>query len=150
MNKRLTVTSRAVVKKFNWSFALVGSRSPELWDIKNIKKVNPTETDIKAMASVSHKWSVLLSVIMRSQDGQEFAKSIQITTCEAYKQSELTGVLSDNHAQLIREQNENHIVNVAWVARPDSIDWDEILAGEIYRKMGAWDTLAKWETLQQQ
>ena len=148
INKRLVSTSRAVVKKFNWSFAFVGGQAPELWDIKNMTKVRPSETDINAMSKVAHQWSILISAICRDQDGNEYAKSTQITTSEPYLQSDLTEVLGEHHKQLLEECNPSHKVNAAWIARPDQIDWDENTAGGIYKMMGAWDTLSKQEALQ--
>ena len=130
--KRLTNVSQAVVKKFNWAFAFVGGQDPELWDIKNLKKINPTKTDIDAMSKSPHYWSVLISVICRDQNGSEYAKSMQITTSEPYIQSQLTDVLGEYHKQLLDESNQMHKVNAAWVAIPDRIDWDEELACEIY------------------
>ena len=92
-----------------------------------------------ALAEVRHKWSILLAVLCRDQNGTTYMKSEIVQANEPYLQSELASVCEDHHRDLILSANENHLINVCWIGIPYGGDITEEEASKIFDRYGFWD-----------
>jgi len=122
-----------------------GEESVKMVNIKTGNNVAVGLTLATAMSKSAFKWSILLVVFGRRQDGQEYMKCEQVDTQARYKQADLTEFLNAKHIKMIDEFNDLHFVNVGWIATPYNYEFSEQVAGEYFERLGAWDYLSKWE-----
>jgi len=144
--RRLNRLGSAILKDCAISFIAGTDRTCSLINVKTKRSFNPGPALAQTIETGRYSWSIICAVFCRDQNGSEYMKSIVIETTEPRQQKELLDPLHENHLALLSECNESHLVNVGWLASPASREWTEKLAGDIFSKLNAWDSLATWET----
>ena len=92
-----------------------------------------------------HKWSVLLCVFGRANDGKEYFKSEEVVSPRICYQSEIGDSMNGLHNKMYEEFNKNHFVSLGWVATPHDREFDLDEMFKLFTKLGAFEYIAKWE-----
>jgi hypothetical protein len=137
-NKVTKIINRMVLKNKIVTY-ITGDDFNNLYCLQKNKKVSASLDMAKALANQPFKWSVLIAVFCRDQNGQEYIKSELIASKQKYLQHELIQFLSAEHTALIKSVNGNHVIGAGWLASPEGIDWDEKVAGKIFEQLGAFE-----------
>lgn len=139
-----SVISAANVLGSRYLFACIGGKEAVILKRDMRRPRSVSKTLLAALLDMPHAWSVCISVILRGQDGKEYVQSQLIELPSKVLQHDISNAISKAHDALVSETNPAHFVNVAWIAAPNwSLeDFDD---GVLYDKMGAFETLAKWE-----
>lgn len=143
--KRMQRLGNAVMKNVAVFFLLGGNESCELVDLKRMTKFSATPALARTIENGEYKWTIFCAVFCRSQDGEQYMKSLVVNSTSPCKQALLGDLLIEQHTELLNECNKSHVITVGWMASPTSIDWTEKLGGDVFDKMGAWKNLAQWE-----
>ncbi len=135
---------------------VAGVRDVIMFDTQTLDRVNTTQLQADCVRFYPWRWRVELSVICRDQSGSEYITSEMVETESRYKQSDvrLLDWLNTEHQRFLNTQNPYHKVTAAWVAIPvvdDKVpELDMRQLDVMYRKMGAFEYLSKWEHEQNQ
>jgi len=107
-------------------------------DVKHEQIVKPNDL-LASCANMPHKWAAYLAVFGRTQLGEEYMKSVEVTTPSRFYQKDLAPVLEAHHLELMKQVPDHHRCGVAWIASPTGKTFSEKEAGELFTKMGAWE-----------
>lgn len=123
-----------------------GDKVKHLVSLKHRAKVQATPNIDRAVHAIRWRWTVLIAAFCRDQAGQEYIKMEELAPAGEYLYSELADSFNDLHFAMINEQiNKTHLCSVGWLAVPRNETIDENLAGDLFRKFGAFEYLANWE-----
>ncbi|MGH1461270.1 MAG: hypothetical protein ACRBB6_04460 [Neptuniibacter sp.] len=135
--KILTIRDKAFLKN-KITFYITGDDYVSMYCLKTKKVVTPTVQQARILEHHAFKWSVLLGVCGRDQNGEEFIKPDYVAANVKYRQAELIDFLEQRHTKLIKSINKNHFVSAVWFASPDRKDWDEKEAFDLATELGAF------------
>ena len=94
------------------------------------------------------RWSVLLAVFCRSEDGEQYLDAVRQTTNKCYK-VDIPNQIERHYAKLMKEVDSNDVITTGWIAAPVKVDYDIAEAVEIFQAHGAWFCYARHETTKQ-
>lgn len=97
------------------------------------------------LENTKQKWSVVMYVMLRSNNNENYLQSERIDMIKPYHRDEILDFLSDKHKELVKTCNNNHIVNGGWICSIDGIEPKDELAMDIFERMGAYDFKAQWQ-----
>lgn len=144
--KRINLLAKSVLKGHAVVFVGGNGGKCDLVDIKKAHIYQPRMEVARVIEQGRFKWAILCAAFCRGQDGQEYMKSQLVYSPEECRQSDLAGTVEGLHQSMIRNEiNQQHLLNVGWLAAPVQGDIDEGVAGKIFAKAGAWEYLSKWE-----
>ena len=107
-------------------------------DVKREQIVKANDL-LVSCANMPHQWSAYLAVFGRTQLGEEYMKSVEVTTPSRFYQKDLAPVLEAHHLELMKSINERDRAGVGWLASPAGKTFTEKEAGELFTKLGAWN-----------
>ena len=89
-------------------------------------------------------WCISLCVMLRDHFGKEYYDHAQYVMPYPVTQTSISDSLQQRHAELVKANNANHVVNLGWVASiRDNVTTDTVES--LMHQLDAWDYLAKWE-----
>ena len=148
--KAQMLSAERTIKDFAIAMVLGETKFCTLIDYKTCKELNVSRAVADSVAEGCWNWYYECSVVCRSQTGEEYINSESHYFQSRYRQSDkrLNKYLNKVHAELKKKQNPLHVVTLAWVAIPvfdkaEELDLDTL--GRIYKQLGAFDYLSKWE-----
>lgn len=138
MSKRNIMRGKAIVYH-------MGDRRSYLVDLLTGAIQVATTQHQHTIEHVPHDWVVHCTVFCRAQDGEEYAKEQIVGVPHRCTRSEFVDAANAAHVKMMRGGNPQHFVNTGWIALLNGRELSERKARAIYRKVGAWNYLAKWE-----
>ena len=135
--KQLNMVAKHALKNIAVGF-VTGGRGCLLVDLRNSRVSSASETTIRLISTLRHRWSVLIAVLGVDSHGKQYMKSEEVTVTEPCLQSELSNVLNIEHIALGKNFNKQHLVNYGWLATPYVKEWDEQEAFKILSALGAY------------
>ena len=106
-------------------------------DLKKQVIVAPNDQLIAAVEK-AHKWSCFIAAFGRTLI-EDYMKSESLHPTGRYSQKKLAPVFEDQHLALAKTVPEHQLVGLGWIASPHGIELTEKEAGEIFRKLNAWE-----------
>jgi hypothetical protein len=95
----------------------------------SLKSVVVSKNLEDAFYKVKHKWSVVVSILARSETGKLQVTSHQVILPTKLRKASLAPCLAKLHSQVSYDVRYNHpgweIENAAWLADPAGGDWSE-------------------------
>ena len=151
--KRYALLARQLFKNCGMAFVAGDDKKCHAFNLKTGKR--ETFNDVMAMAldAASFKWYVEMSVICRDQQNNEYIVHHSEVLGEYYnhKDTALADYLTKMHNEALKQCNSLHVITVAWVRVPVFRDYIDLeVLDTIYRELGAFNYLSKWEHEQQQ
>lgn len=92
-----------------------------------------------------HKWTVLLCIFGRANDGKEYFKTTEVVSQRICYSKEISESMSSIHNKMYEEFNRNHFVSLGWIATPNEREFNLDDMQKLFTKLGAWEFKAKWE-----
>lgn len=92
-----------------------------------------------------HNWTVYCAVLCRDSHGNQYTKADELYFHTPVLQSEIQDHLTDHHIKLLNNQNQKHVLGIAWIACPYDISIDEEFAYDIFDMFKGFDKKANWE-----
>lgn len=92
-----------------------------------------------------HTWTVYCAILCRDNNRNNYVKADELHFCRPVLQTDIQEFLTDYHIKLLNQQNENHVIGIAWIACPYEIELDEEYAYNIFEMLGGFNKKAKWE-----
>ena len=120
-------------------------RKSRIINLKSHEMYSANLQQAHLLLTATFKWTVYCAVFCRDASGSEYMKAIEVGVDAPCLHDTLFDSMPDEHLKLLRGCNDNHVVNVGWLASPDGISITEAEAGAIFDKHNAWDALASWE-----
>lgn len=139
--KRTDHLSRGAVKNLATVFILNEDKYANLIDLRTGKTVTIDSTLDEAIRKVEHLWSIMTAVFCVKSCGEQYIKYKILHSERPCIQAHLDTTASENHANLIRSCNENHIIGIGWIATPYKYDFPDELDEfyeSIFDRYGAW------------
>ena len=136
--KQLNMVARYALKNVAIGY-VTGSEGCKLMDLRNNKASLASETTVRLISTLRHRWSVLIAVLGVDSSGKQYMKSEEITVTEPCLQSELSDVLNMEHIALGKKFNKQHLISYGWLATPFVKEWSEREAFELLTMLGAFD-----------
>lgn len=140
---RAVATAQAYLK--NRLIAYCGTKLATVYKIASLKQVKLTQLEALAISEVSHKWNIYLLIMCRDHCGRDYTKAypMDLMYCKVdlindYVQKELV--------KWLKEANEQHVVNIGWIATGNEYALTEQQIDTVMTDMGAFEFLAKHET----
>ncbi len=93
---------------------------------------------VDAVCDIPHRWTIYLSVLCRTEFGERYHKSIEVTPQGNYRAEHLNDVIEATYTHLRATANPNHLVASGWIATPTDTTLDEAQAAIIFTAVGAW------------
>lgn len=109
-----------------------GNKVKHLFSLKHMQPVKPTVSIDRAVHQLRWRWTVYISVICETPDGEKYVKSEELAPSGEYLYSELADTLNEFHQELLQTVNINHNPRPAWIAAPRGTTFDEKTAADIY------------------
>lgn len=122
-----------------------GIRETHALDKKKGSPVDIGPTIAQSLHSIPFKWHVYLAVFCRTQTGEEYIQSEEMNFPAPYRRELIQDVLNEKHDSLIRSCNQQHILNIGWIASTVPYEFEDEHCSKIFTIQGAWDYLAEWE-----
>jgi hypothetical protein len=113
------------------------------------KPYRMTPTIFNAMQDVEYKWNIYLGLLCRDQMRNEYLTGYWVESNEPYHHSKLIDKMNELHGDLLKQANQQHIIDFCWVALPMHKPVDESVIDQIFVNLGAWECLAQWEQKQE-
>lgn len=92
-----------------------------------------------------HNWTVYCAILCRDNHCNNYTKAEELYFETPVLQSEIQDYLTDYHIDLLRQQNQQHVLGIAWIACPYNISMDEEFAYDIFDMFKGFDKKAKWQ-----
>lgn len=142
---RMVRYSRAMLRSNH--IAVIDLEAQDLQTLINWKKASLISTNartalVEAICDVPHHWTVYIAGIHRSQSGEQYIKSEEVSLQGVYLAKHLDGVLEQFCEQLRARCNPTHLLGMGWIATPYDLTLDEAQAASLFEAFGAWLTLA--------
>ena len=93
-----------------------------------------------------HKWTVLLCVFGRANDGTEYFKTEEVVSPRICYQSEIDDSMNALHQKLYEDFSKQHFVSLGWIASPHDREFDLDDMFNLFKNLGAFEYVAKWES----
>lgn len=151
--KRRELIARAISKDLAIAMVLGSTKYCTVVNLKTGREVKMTRQRADLIVNTPWQWNIECSVICRDQTGKEYVSSEAIQCQSRYRQSDprLNEFLNTHHRKFLAEQNPMHVITLAWVAVPNlSTEIPMPMLEKIYRDLGAFEHLSKWESDQQE
>ena len=136
----------------NYGICWVGARDRKclLGNLRTGAIVRPNPDQALALLELPFRYNVVCAVFCRDQTGKEYMQYKTVVVDEPCIHTDLFDILTKIHVDLIQGANQNHKITVGWLACPviDTEVVPEDNIDTIFRAMGAFEHLAKWETPQ--
>jgi len=136
--KQLELLGRASLKNSAIGF-VTGGVGCQIIDLRNNKISSASQTTVHLIATLRHRWSVLVAVLGVDDNGKHYMKSKEITVTRPVLQAELIEVLNEEHAALGKNFNQKHLLSYGWIATPFVKEWDEEAAFNLLTSLGAFE-----------
>ena len=146
--KRYALLARQLFKNTGMAFVAGEDKLCHAFNLKTGKRETFNEVSAMALDAASFKWYVEMSVICRDQQGKEYSNNYSEVLGEYYnhKDPALMAYLDKMHQQALKKANPLHVITVAWIRVPVFRDYIELdVLDTIYRELGAFNYLSKWE-----
>jgi hypothetical protein len=125
---------------------LPGDKNSHVVDIDTHKIKNKlTQQQAFDVTGHQHKWSVLLCVFGRANDGKEYFKAEEVVSPRICYQNEIGESMNGLHNKMYEEFNKNHFISLGWIATPHDREFDLDEMYKLFKKLGAFEFIAKWE-----
>ena len=124
---------------------VTGGKGAHLINLKTNVHHAPSAFVAKATERLVAKWCVLCAVMLRKQNGDDYASYYLDYWDKPRTQSQIAIDAEAVHQRLLKTCNSNHLVNLGWIAVPEMYEFTEDEANEMFLKAGAWEDKAKWE-----
>lgn len=137
-----------MAKSFSKRFAIVwaGTLTAQVVSIGTSKPVQLSKSEAYAITDTPHKWKVYLCVMCRDNFGKDYIQTQELVFTNEYYSSEVSDIVTDKLNDFYRTCNQNHRVNVGWIATTSEKDLSDRALAEMMTDIGAWSFLALWET----
>ena len=134
-------------KSYTKNFAMVwaGTLDAKIYNIKNNSKAILTQAKMDALTKVAHKWQVHVTVLLRDNNGRDYIQTQELRFTQEYYSEFIGDVINDTMIDLRNSCNQQHIVNVGWVATTSDKDISDKAISEMMTDAGAWDFLSPIE-----
>jgi len=143
--RRVTKVVHATLKGTVVIYMANNDRKSRLVNLKSHDMYSANLQQARVLLTATFPWTVYCAVFCRDATGSEYMKSLEVSVSVPCLHDTLFDSMPDEHLKLLRGCNENHVINVGWLASPDGVHLDEAQAGAIFNKHDAWDALASWE-----
>ena len=135
--KQLNLVAKYALKNVAIGY-VTGGEGCKLLDLRNQKVSTASETTVRLISTLHHRWSVLIAVMGIDSNNKQYMKSEEVTVTEPCLQSELSDILNMKHIALGKRFNDSHLVSYCWLATPFAKEWSEHEAFELLTIMGAF------------
>ncbi len=134
-------------KSYTKNFAMVwaGTLDAKIYNIKNNSKAILTQAKLDAMTKVAHKWQVHVAALLRDHEGDDYIQTKRLIFKQDYYSEFIGDFINDTMIDLRNSCNQQHIVNVGWVATTSDKDISDEAISEMMTDAGAWDFLSPIE-----
>lgn len=105
-----------------------------------------TQHRINDLTKHQHKWSVLLCVFGRTNEGEEYFKTEEVIAPRICYQNEIGESMNGLHNEMYKQFNKNHFVSLGWVACPHDREFNLDDMQKLFTDLGAWEYLNKSES----
>lgn len=141
-------------KSFSQKYAIVwaGTLTSQVVRISTSNSVQLQKCEVEAITTVPHRWRVYACVMSRDINGREFIQSEELLfkSGDHYiecRSEEISDLVNERCNQLYHSCNKNLSVNVGWIATPAREPLTDKQLSDMMTNIGAWEFLAKWETV---
>ncbi|MDF3929838.1 hypothetical protein [Pseudomonas putida] len=139
MRARLERTCRALVSANHAAVVNIDPSGQQvLINWKNLKQIRVRQV-VDAVCDVPHRWTIYLSVMCRTQLGERYHKSIEVSPHGNYRAEHLTEVIEAMYSELRSTANPFHLVASGWIAIPGEVTIRESVAALMFEKAGCWE-----------
>lgn len=122
-----------------------GTKTATVFSIASMKPHAITKIEALAITAVQHVWSIYLLVMCRDHNGREYLQTYPIAPIQA-KVEYISDSVQAELERVVKEQNENHVVNVGWVCTTNRTELTDEQLDKMMVAIGGWEFLAKHET----
>ena len=146
--RTLRQVTQATLKGTAVIYMANNDRKGRLINLKTQVMYSPHAQQAELLLTQQFKWTVYCAVFCRGVgDSAEagYMKSIEVAVSEPCTHGDLFDTMTEHHLALLHGCNESHLANVGWLASPEGVSIPETLAGDLFKKHGAWDVLAPWQ-----
>lgn len=140
--KKAQSTARAFMS--NKAVAWCGTKKAQMFNINTLKPARLTKIEALAITEVHHNWNVYLVVLCRDHTGNDYMK-VEITETIYSKVDQISDSVQQLLADMVKQQNENHVINIGWVCTPHKEELSDDQIDKMMTTLGAWEFLAKHE-----
>lgn len=100
---------------------------------KDIIKDKMTQDTCDHILGRQHQWSFYLGALCN--DGtHDYVKSLEVELDQPVYEAEMFDFLNQQHEQLIKECNSNHLRGFGWIAYHKAYTWDDSKALELFKR----------------
>lgn len=135
--------ARVFAQKFVIAWA--GTIEAQIMRRRNFEKETLTMREVNALNQVPHKWQVHVLCTLRDHCGRDYIQSQELIFNNEYYCADISDLVNEKMHEFVKTCNQNHMVNVGWVATPCMNELSDEDLAKIMDKLGAWDFLAKHE-----
>ena len=89
-------------------------------------------------------WSIYLLVMCRDHNSREYLQTYPIAPIQA-KVEYISDSVQAELERVVKQQNENHVVNVGWVCTTNRAELTDEQLDKMMMAIGGWEFLAKHE-----
>ena len=122
----------------------VGEEYCNIVNINTLKSIKVSRKLADIISNNKFEWSVLCCV-MCANDNERYMKAVQVNSSKPMLQSELTDFLREEHKKLLANCNENHLVEVCWIAAPNACDFDEPTVFDFFESLNVYEGVENYE-----
>lgn len=94
---------------------------------------------------IKHNWSVLLCLFGRTQAGEEYWETLDVAPPGKFYSNQINDSLREWHEKMLADFNDQQFVSIGWIAKPNSGLFDNDSIFDLFKELGAWEYLARWE-----